>query len=294
MNRSCWNDHPAPILDNSSVGCPFKEPPSVFEDSDSLSSKQIFYRVVVFLVLEHFQLFIIKLVGRVRLRHMTSQAHQPLAHETSLCRQWNKNKAKKQAADWELETRRQHQLMAEELFPAHASEQVHAIQLGKKFGGRWLKKARKSMETKSRSLRTRASQRFLGSSKDLSKSMTGSGDGESGPASPKKSPDKKGHASLTKSVQSPRTPPDDDDDPGAMLTRQRSSSNRKISFKADDGADDGALARQSPRSPPSSSSTGDDGGGLARTSSKSSLVSSRSSSMRGAQTPPPPSPNPPG
>ena len=66
MNRSCWNDHPAPILDNSSVGCPFKEPPSVFEDSDSLSSKQIFYRVVVFLVLEHFQLFIIKLVGRVR------------------------------------------------------------------------------------------------------------------------------------------------------------------------------------------------------------------------------------
>ena len=66
MNRSCWNDHPAPILDNSSVGCPFKEPPSVFEDSDSLSSKQIFIRVVVFLVLEHFQLFIIKLVGRVR------------------------------------------------------------------------------------------------------------------------------------------------------------------------------------------------------------------------------------
>ena len=177
--------------------------------------------------------------------------------------------------------------MAEELFPAHASEQVHAIQLGKKFGGMWLKKARKSMETKSRSLRTRASQRFLGSSKDLSKSMTGSGDGESGPASPKKSPDKKGHASLTKSVQSPRTPPDDDDDPGAMLTRTRSSSNRNISFKADDGADDGALARQSPRSPPSSSSTGDDGGGLARTSSKSSLVSSRSSSMRGAQTPRP-------
>ena len=52
----------------------------MFEDSDSLSSKQIFIRVVVFLVLEHFQLFIIKLVGRVRLRHMTSQAHQPLAH----------------------------------------------------------------------------------------------------------------------------------------------------------------------------------------------------------------------
>jgi len=172
--------------------------------------------------------------------------------------------------------------MAEELFPAHASEQVHAIQLGKKFGGMWLKKARKRMETKSRRLG-----RFLGSSKDLSKSMTGSGDGESGPASPKKSPDKKGHASLTKSVQSPRTPPDDDDDPGAMLTRTRSSSNRNISFKADDGADDGALARQSPRSPPSSSSTGDDGGGLARTSSKSSLVSSRSSSMRGAQTPAP-------
>jgi hypothetical protein len=78
-----------------------------------------------------------------------------LLTETSLCRQWNKNKAKKQAADWELETRRQHQLMAEELFPAHASEQVHAIQLGKKVGGRWLNKAHKRMEKKKLSLRTR-------------------------------------------------------------------------------------------------------------------------------------------
>ena len=283
MNHSCWNDHPAPILDNSSVGCPFKEPPSVFEDSDSLSSKQIFIRVVVFLVLEHFQLFIIKLVGRVRLRH-TPQAHQPLAHETSLCRQRNKNKAKQQDEKWGLETRRQHQLMAEELFPAHASEQVHAIQLGKKFGGRWLKKAHKRMEKRKRSLRTRASQRLLGSSSS-SKSMTGSGDGENGPASPKRSPEKKGGLTGAKSVQSPRTPPDDDDDdPGAMLTRQRSSSRKKLVVSFDSPAeDDGALARQSPRSPPSSSSTGDDGGGLARTSSKSSLASP-SSSMRGART----------
>ena len=139
-----------------------------------------------------------------------------------MCRQWNKNKAKKQAADWELETRRQHQLMAEELFPAHASEQVHAIQLGKKFGGRWLNKAHKRMEKKKLSLRTRASQQFLGSSSS-SKSMTGSGDGESSPASPKKSPDKKGGLTGAKSVQSPRTPPDDDGDPGAMLTPARRS-----------------------------------------------------------------------
>ena len=255
----------------------------MFEDSDSLSSKQIFIRVAVFLVLEHFQLFIIKLVGRVRLRH-TPQAHQPLAHETSLCRQRNKNKAKQQDEKWGLETRRQHQLMAEELFPAHASEQVHAIQLGKKFGGRWLKKAHKRMEKRKRSLRTRASQRLLGSSSS-SKSMTGSGDGENGPASPKRSPEKKGGLTGAKSVQSPRTPPDDDDDdPGAMLTRQRSSSRKKLVVSFDSPAeDDGALARQSPRSPPSSSSTGDDGGGLARTSSKSSLASP-SSSMRGART----------